>query len=160
MAIDDARHHELASRVDDSCACRSLKRWANLSDFAVLDKDRAVFNGAVRNGEDRRILNQNHGTGIRRRSARIRSRHKQGCKPCDDDNSKTNFHRASPCCMDEISASEESLVGLTPVKSIENSWTLMVPLMEVPSNVPLNVTSANDGPIEVLITKLNLSPLR
>ena len=40
---------------------------------------------------------------------------------CRDDNSMASVHRASPCCIESISVSEELFAGLTPVKSIEYS---------------------------------------
>jgi hypothetical protein len=60
VAIDDAGYDELARGVENLGILRRLDRLAHLGDFSILNKDRAFLNGAVRNGENCGVLNQNH----------------------------------------------------------------------------------------------------
>src|SRR5579859_4962710 len=120
MAIDDAGHDELAGSVDDRGVLGSLYRWTDFGDFAVLDKDRAVFDGAVRDGQDSCVLNEDDRAGFGR--CENEGLERQHCgERCDRNNVFTNVHRASLWLWrrDERSASEELFVGLVPVKSIE-----------------------------------------
>ena len=58
------------------------------------------------------------------------------------------------------SAAIDGVLGFVPVKSISIPKTLMLPFIEVPSKVPVKMTSVGEPCIGKLIVKLNLSPLR
>ncbi len=60
VAIDDAGYDELARGVEDLGILWRLNRLAHFGDSAILNKDRAFLDGAVRNGENCGVLNQNH----------------------------------------------------------------------------------------------------
>src|SRR5690348_12385797 len=117
-----------------------------------------MLDGAVRNRENRRVLNHNHCGRFRRRSRmgkRQAEKTSEANEP-DGEFSRT-LHWAPPSTAVELAA---LLVGFTPVKSSEYPCTLILPFSEVPSNVPEKVTSAGEPSIGMLIVKLNLSTLR
>ena len=55
VRVDDARRDELAGAVIDVGARRDLHVRADRGDLAVADHDRAVVDGAARDGDDRRV---------------------------------------------------------------------------------------------------------
>ena len=72
VAIDDAGHDELARGVDHLRVFRRFDGGADFGDFAILNKDGAVLDGAVRNGEDGGVLNQDDRRRIGRSGGRVR----------------------------------------------------------------------------------------
>jgi hypothetical protein len=68
VAIDNARNDELPGGIDHLRIFGSFDAGADVDNFAVLNEDRAVFDGAVRNGEDGGVLNQQHRGSIGGRS--------------------------------------------------------------------------------------------
>ena len=92
MAIDDARHHELTSGIDDGRILRYFDGRADFGDFAILNKDRGVLKRAVRDGKNGGVLNQDDRTDVgRRRGDRKYRRDKQSGESCG----KASAHRIS-----------------------------------------------------------------
>ena len=59
VAIDDAGHDELAVGVNDLRVFRRFAMdWADFGDFSVLDQDGAVLDRAVRDGQNRGVLDE------------------------------------------------------------------------------------------------------
>src|SRR5262249_31242164 len=79
VAVDDAGCDVEASAIDDLRACRGFYVRTDFGDFAVFDENRTVFDGALRDGEDGGVLNQND----RRRVGWSRS---GNCEACDGKN--------------------------------------------------------------------------
>src|SRR2546430_14495580 len=74
MAVDNAGHDDLSRGVDHLSVFWSAHGLADFSDFAVLNKDGAVFDRSVRDGQNGSVSNQNDGGRLRRvcRACRIR----------------------------------------------------------------------------------------
>src|SRR5262249_60296631 len=66
VAVDDSGCYVKTSAIDDLRSGGGFYIRTDFGDFAVLDKDGAVFDGAFRDGEDCSVLNQDDGRGIRR----------------------------------------------------------------------------------------------
>jgi hypothetical protein len=64
VAVDDARHDELASSVDDLRLFGGFDGQAHLGDFAILNKDGPVLDGAAGDGQDGGVLDQDDGRGL------------------------------------------------------------------------------------------------
>src|SRR5882762_4636575 len=109
--------------------------------------------------QDGGVLNQDNGTWFG--SCRFGCLGQGPCRHGQQDNADEQpcpngfcgVHRAPPAIVARTP-------GLVPVKSMSNPCTLIDPLSEVPSNVPLKSTSAGEPSIIILIVKLNLSTLR
>jgi len=57
MAIDDTGDDELSRGVDDLSVFRRIDGRADFGDLAILNKDGAVLDGSVGDGEDGRVSN-------------------------------------------------------------------------------------------------------
>ena len=66
VTVDDSGNDELPGSVDDLCAGRGLDGLSDFRDFAVLNEDGTVLDGAVRNREHRGVLDQDDGGAVRR----------------------------------------------------------------------------------------------
>src|SRR5438477_1137059 len=119
MAIDDSRHHELACRINDCGILGSFQRRTNLRNFAILNENGPVFNRAMRDGKNSRVLYENYGSRLWRHGHCECSRYQR--EHCREHSKIPAVHRTSPWSIDEFSASELLFVGRTPVKSIEMS---------------------------------------
>src|SRR6266850_2867636 len=166
MAINDAGDDELPRGVNHLRIFRRLDGLADFRDFAIFNKDRAVLDRSVRNGENGCILNDDDGGRVRWRGGVGQRQAKETNEAeevkesevlCSDEEFRWALHWAPPSTaivLDELPA------GFTPVNSKEKLCTLMLPFSEVPSNVPEKVTSAGEPSIGKLMVKLNLSTLR
>src|SRR5580658_1246003 len=175
MAIDDARDDELACGVEHLGIFRGPDGRPDLRDFAVLNKDGAVLDGAVRNGEDGGVLDQNHRWRIRRIGGWCQRRKREEAQQANHCGAPTpfNLERWNPHCAPP--ATDESLLtrpsmteplvaaasedGLVPVNSMEKPITSILPFSVPPSKVPENTTSVGFPSIGMLMVKLNLSAL-
>src|SRR5579863_6084324 len=68
MAINNPWDDKLPGGIDHLRIFRSFDAGADFHNFAVLDQDRAVFDGAVGNSEDGGVLNQEHSGSVGGRS--------------------------------------------------------------------------------------------
>src|SRR5260370_30039489 len=66
MAIDNAGDDKLSRGVDNLSVFGGIDSLADFGDFAILNKDRTVLDGAVRDGEDGGVLNDNDGGSVGR----------------------------------------------------------------------------------------------
>ena len=64
VTIDDAGHDVLTGGIKHLRVAGGLDGLADFGDFAILNKDRAVLDGAVRNGENGGVFDENHGRGV------------------------------------------------------------------------------------------------
>src|SRR5882757_5789024 len=67
MAINDAGDDELPCGVNHLGIFRRLDGLADFRNFAILNKDRAVLDSSMRNGENGGVLNDDHGGRVCRR---------------------------------------------------------------------------------------------
>src|SRR6266704_7161213 len=156
MAVNDAGHDELPGGVNHLSVFRRLDGLADFRNLAILNQDGTVFDGAMGNGEDGCILNQDD-RGRFRRIARSRVARR------DKEENSSGAHRDSAdlgCCVSHRSPPRTVEPGLTPVKSKERPVTLMEPFNMVPSKVPEKITSAGPWSTVMLMVKLNLSALK
>src|SRR6266849_3611602 len=155
MAVNDAGHDELPGGVNHLSVFRRLDGLADFRNLAILNQDGTVFDGAMRNGEDGGVLNQDDRgrfRGIARRVA-----------PRDKEENSSGAHRDSAdlgCCVSHRPPPRTVEPGLTPVKSKERPVTLMEPFNVVPSKLPEKITSVGPWSRGMLMVKLNLSALR
>src|SRR6266478_6793239 len=136
MAVNDAGHDELPGGVNHLSVFRRLDGLADFRNLAILNQDGTMFDGAMRNGEDGGVLNQDD-RGRFRGNARSRDapRDKEENSSCEhrDSADRGRFsHRPPPRTVEP---------GLTPVKSRERPMTLMEPFNVAPSTVPEKITS-------------------
>src|ERR1700675_3275860 len=170
MAIDDAGDYELARGVEYLRVFRCLDGRPDFRDFAILNKDRAVLDGAVRNGEDRGVLDQDHRRRIRRIGGECQKWKREEAQQANHCGARMLFNRHgwNPHCAPP--ATDESLLvrpsmaeplvvaaceaGLVPVTSIEKPITSILPFSVLPSNVPVKTTSVGFPSIGMLMVKL------
>src|SRR5580704_6676636 len=135
MAIDDAGDDELARGVEYLRVFRRLDGRPDFRDFAILNKDRAVLDGAVRNGEDGGVLDQDHRWRIRRSGGKCQKWKREEAQQANYCGARMLFnqHGRNPHCAPP--ATDESLLvrpstpeplvaaapeeGLVPVNSME-----------------------------------------
>src|ERR1700722_19823481 len=101
---------------------------ASFGDFTILNKDGAVLDRAVRDGEDGGVLNQDDGRGLGSWSrGRLRGKKMRGDRRCEnrgDDGGESHFealiHRGLPIssCAFASAALIDFSFGFAPVKSI------------------------------------------
>src|ERR1700761_8117657 len=125
MAVDNSRHHELAVRIDDLRVFWRLQRIAaDFGNLPILNKDGAVFDRAVRDGQDRRVLNEDnwgrfrgrHRTRLRRKEMR---RDRSGKNRCynRENYAQALVHRGL-LTFASTSAAIDFSFGFAPVKSM------------------------------------------
>src|SRR5277367_285439 len=135
VAIDDAGHDVLPGRIDDLCIFRCFDRGAYFRDFAILNKDGAVFDDSVGNREDGGVLDQNYRRRVGRSGRLGEKRKRKGKKRashCDSQTSSNehgwNPHSAPPATDESLldrlempgaAVAAACAVGLVPVNSIE-----------------------------------------
>src|SRR5258708_1669113 len=155
MAVNDARHDELPRGVNHLSVFRRLDGLADFRDLAILNQDGTVFDGAMGNGEDGGILNQDD-RGRFRGIARSRAarRHKE------ENSSGAHHDFADRGCVSHRPPPRTVEPGLTPVKSSERPMTLMEPFNVVPSKVPEKITSVGPWSRLMLMVRLNFSAPR
>src|ERR1700722_3734240 len=176
MAIDNAGDYELAGGVEYLGVLRRPEGRPDFRDFAVLNKDRAVLDGAVRNSEDGGVLDQDHRRGIGRIGGVCQERKREAAQQANQCGAQMLFnqHGWNPHCAPP--ATDESLLvrpsmaaplaaagsedGLVPVNSMEKPITSILPFSVLPSKVPVKTTSVGFPSIGMLMVKLNLSALR
>src|SRR6266851_7350980 len=155
MAVNDAGHDELPRGVNHLSVFRRLDGLADFRDLAILNQDGTVFEGAMGNGEDGGVLNQDDRGRFRRiacsRAARRHKEENSGGAHRDSADLGSFSHLPPPRTVEP---------GLTPVKSRERPMTLMEPFNVVPSKVPEKITSVGPWSRVMLMVKLNLSALR
>src|SRR5260370_40888078 len=142
MAVDNAGHDELLRGVDHLSVFRGVDGHADFGDFAISNKDGAVLDGSMGDGEDGGVSNHDDGGRVGRRgSGRQREvkeinevkEVKESEALCVGEESRGALHWAPPSTAVEA---HEVVGGLKPVKSSEITCTPMLPFQEVPSNVP------------------------
>src|SRR5260370_26627828 len=155
MAVHDAGHDELPGGVNHLSIFRRLDGLADFRDLAILNQDGTVFDGAMRNGEDGGVLNQDDRGRFR---GIARSRVARGHK--DEKSSGAHRDSADRGCVSHRPPPRTVEPGLTPVKSSERPMTLMEPFNVVPSKVPEKITSVGPWSRVMLMVRLNLSAPR
>src|SRR6267154_3145157 len=114
-----------------------------------------MFDGAVGNGEDRGVLNQERrgGLGCVGRLSLVK-RQRRGQERKQGEACGRFLHCASPCCVVDRPAEFER-PGLIAVKSMSRPCTPIEPFMVVPSKVPVKITSVGEPSMRILSVKLN-----
>lgn len=116
MAINNPRQNKFAAGVDHRRAIRRYDAGADFGDFAIANQDRAVFDIAVRDGEDRGVLDQRDVRfRVRPAGARHAGRSEENEKTCGRDCScdRSPIHRPT-------SGSSSDVCGESP--GLPPSW--------------------------------------
>src|SRR5207245_8286887 len=120
--------------------------------------------GAVGSREDGGVGDRHDGGGVGRRSWSVGKRREvKEAKEGKEREARAGCVARgwnSHCAPPRLASPDETLPGLTPVKSSDMPSTLIEPFKAVPSKVPENVTSVAPWSRTMLIVKLNLSALR
>src|SRR5262249_3649679 len=95
VAIDDAGNDKLALGIDHRGVFGSFDVGADFGDLAVLDEDRAALDGALGDGQDGSVLNDDDRAGVGRRGPGCAESTQQG-QNADSSEAKAAVHRASP----------------------------------------------------------------
>src|SRR5712691_11030304 len=160
MAVNDAGHDELPGGVNHLSVFRRLDGLADFRNLAIPNQDGTVFDGAMRNGEDGGVLNQDDRGRVRRIACRRIACSRAARRDKEENSSGAHRDFADRGCVSHRSPPRTVEPGLTPVKSKERPVTLMEPFNVVPSKVPEKITSAGPWSRGMLMVKLNLSALR
>src|SRR5216683_910055 len=147
MAVNDAGHDELPGGVNHLSVFRRLDGLADFRNLAILNQDGTVLDGAMRNGEDGGVLNQDDRGRFREIArSRVARRHKE------ENSSGAHRDSADLGCVPHRPPPRTVEPGLTPVKSRERPTTLMEPFNVVRSKVPEKITSV--GPWSTVMSPL------
>src|SRR5580692_4729732 len=172
MAIDNAGDYELARGVEYLRVFRRLNGRPDFRDFAIPNKDRAVLDGTVRNGEDGGVLDQDHRRRIGRIGGACQKWNREEAQQANHCGPRMLYNQygwnphCAPPATDESLLVRPSLAeplvaaacedGLVPVNSIEKPITSILPFSVLPSKVPAKTTSVGFPSIGILMVKLNL----
>src|SRR6266566_2016861 len=170
MAINDSGNHELPRGVNHLRAFWRFDGLADGGDLSVFDQDGAMLDGAVRHGQNRRVLNQDHLPRLRRSRRGVRRSARRGCRSGVDrfaaaqDNECESKCQKCACAVHRGPPDSSALVvscapGFVPVKSMEKPGTARAPFIESFSNVPVKITSNGSPWRRMLTVKENFSAL-